>query len=263
MIISDKKSEAELMAFVPSIKSNMTDWQIISVKVPPQGQAYYDATLKKLFEIYEHKEGVILPVSESKIMLIIRLGNVKNYALLKSEIESKLPKRDARVIAQKMSTIGLKQVQLNLSAKSDGEDEPEPLHTQREKREENVFLIAEDDTFVRKAICSALKKYGRVIESEDGANVTDLYTQHNPDIVLLDIHMPHKSGLTLVNEIIEIDMDAFIIIASADSVKDNVIEAISGGAIGFLTKPIKKEKLLDYLAQCMTCSGCCQTVLSD
>lgn len=253
MIISDKNSESELMAFAPSIKSNIADWHIISVRVPSKGKAYYDATVKDLFKIYEHKEGVILSINELKIMLIVRLGNISNYGLLKSEIEAKLPNRDVRVIAKKMSTTGLKQVQLNLNDKNENEEE-ESLYEKREQREENVFLIAEDDAFVRKTICSSLKQYGQVIEAENGLNVKDLYSKHNPDIVLLDIHMPHKSGLTLVNEITEVDMDAFILIASADSVKDNVMDALSGGAIGFLTKPIKKEKLLDYLEQCMTCN---------
>lgn len=252
MIISDKGSESELMAFIPAIKSNMSDWQIISVKIPSRGQVHYDLTMKQLFELYEHKDGIILPVNDIKILLIARLGNIEDYTTLKTDIESKLPMQDARVIAKKMSRMGLKEIQLNLSDKRG--DGGKSQHEEREERDKNLFLIAEDDVFVRETLSNFLKTHGDVIEAEDGSSVKELYLEHNPDIVLLDIHMPHKDGLTLVNELIETDLDAYIIVASADSVKDNVVEAVARGAIGFLTKPIKKEKLLEYVAQCVTCT---------
>lgn len=252
MIIGGKGNENELMVFIPAIKSNMSDWQIISVKIPSRGKVHYDLTMKQLFDLYEKSDGIILPVNDVKILLIARLGNIDDYTNLKAEIESKLPMKDARVVAKKMSKVGLKEIQLNLSDKTG--DGSKSRHEEREERDKNIFLIAEDDVFVRETLSKLLKAHGDVIETEDGSNVKELYLEHNPDIVLLDIHMPHKDGLTLVNELIEADLDAYIIVASADSVKDNVVEAIARGAFGFLAKPIKKEKLLEYIAQCVTCS---------
>ncbi|MGB1076973.1 MAG: response regulator transcription factor, partial [Bdellovibrionales bacterium] len=231
MIISDKKNEGELLAFIPSIKANMADWQIVSVKIPLSSQDSYDDTVKSLFNLYEHREGILVPVSKSKILILLKLGNVDNYGRLKAEIEQKLPTRDARVLATKMSPVGLKQVHLNLSEKSDHVGPS--MHEKREKREENVFLVADDDSFVRQAMAGLLKQYGDVIETGDGSEVKDLYMQYNPDIALLDIHMPNKDGLSLINDITAVDIDAFILIVSGDSVKENVLEAVSGGAMGF------------------------------
>ena len=64
--------------------------------------------------------------------------------------------------------------------------------------------------------------------------------------------MPDKTGLELIPDIIDIDSDAFIIILSADSNKDNVIAALEEGGAGFLTKPPAKAKVQEYLTQCIT-----------
>lgn len=255
MIISTKKTESELLAFVPSIKANMSEWQIMSVRVQDKGRESFLATVKRLYKIYEHKEGVILPVNSVKIMVIVRLGKINNYMELKSDLESKMPDQDARVVARKMSAMGLKQVQLNLTDKNMdavGVQQDDAMYQQREARNKNIFLIAEDDAFVRKTLVSLLQNYGEVHEVEDGSEVEHKYLECNPDIVILDIHLPNQSGLDLLNKIVEMDMDAFVVMASADSVRENVMEAIAHGAVGFLTKPIRKEKLLEYLSQCIT-----------
>ena len=83
-------------------------------------------------------------------------------------------------------------------------------------------------------------------------NVLKFYHEHNPDILFLDIHMPGRTGLDLINEILEIDPDAYIIILSADSSADNVVKAINKGAIGFLSKPPAKDRMQQYINQCIT-----------
>ena len=250
MIIGSKENQAEIMAFLPSMKTNMDEWQIVSVKIPQRGKKYQDRILKELLRIYIDKAGILFPVSDYKIVMVIRLGVINNYAVLKNEIENKMPRHDARVIARKMSAAGMKQIQLDLSDKD--RIGKTSLYKEREIRKRNVFLIAEDDIFIRKTLRATLENYGEVHEVGDGAQVAEEYIKCNPDFVFMDIHMPNKNGLELVNEIMETDTDSFIVIASSDSVKENVIEAISGGAAGFLAKPVKKAKILEYINQCIT-----------
>lgn len=254
MIIGSKKNQSELMAFLPSMKANMQEWQIISVKLPERGKNRLDQIIQQLLHTYKDKEGIVFPVSDYKAVLVIRMGVINNYAILKTEIESKLPKHDARVIARKMNAAGLKQIQLDLSDKGNGGKIS--LYKEREGRKDNVFLIADDDIFVRQTLKATLQNYGEVHEVGDGAQVADEYMKCNPDVVLMDIHMPNKNGLDLVDEIMETDTDSFIVIASSDAIRENVIEAMSGGAAGFLAKPVKKEKILEYMNQCITFQGC-------
>mgnify|MGYP006273097025 CR=1 FL=1 len=250
MIRGEKQNKVQLMALLPSITNNMSHWQIVKVSLNERDANDLDALIEKLMSIYEHKEGIIYPISNYKVLMLIRLGEVQNFALLKKDIEGKIPDHKCRVIAGKMDKAGLKHVQLDLSEVKFGNDAS--LFEEREIREHNVIMVAEDDSAVRYSLSKVLEPHGEVIEVEDGQNVVELYEQHNPDILFLDIHLPGISGLELIDKILNVDTDAFIIMMSADSTKKNVLHAVSTGAFGFLAKPVSKDKLMRCLEQCIT-----------
>ena len=250
MILGNKKNQAQILAFIPSMKANMDQWQIISVKYPNRSKETQKAIIDELMKLYKDKEGIIFPVSDYKVVLVVHLGLINNYAVLKSEFENHMQNHNCRVVARKMNGMGLKQVQIDLAFKEDTSDLS--MYQEREKRRHNVFLIADDDMFVRKSLSKLLSPYGEVVEVEGGASVKPAYLEHNPDIVFLDIHMPGQSGLEIVNSVIDMDTDAFIVMISADSNRENVLEAVSCGAVGFLSKPLKKEKIQEYNNQCIT-----------
>jgi len=106
--------------------------------------------------------------------------------------------------------------------------------------------------FIRRATKSLLSKFSTCYDLENGEGVLDTYKKINPDIVILDIHMPGKTGIQILEEINEIDSSAFVIISSSDAIKENVLNAMNKGAVGFLVKPLNKEKLMEYLKQCIT-----------
>ena len=64
--------------------------------------------------------------------------------------------------------------------------------------------------------------------------------------------MPGKSGIDILEEILMFDQTAFIVMLSADTAKDNVLETRKLGAKGFVAKPFTKEKLVDMLQKCPT-----------
>ena len=153
---------------------------------------------------------------------------------------------------RKMSTMGMKQIQIDLMEKNTSIDLIDDLYTRRVERKKNVIMIADDDAFVRKSMSSLLAACGNIEEIDTGEKVTKAYLKHNPDFLLLDIHMPGKTGLEIIEEIMEFDADAFIIVLSADSSSENVLSALDNGASGFLTKPPSQEKIQDYLNKCIT-----------
>ncbi|HOO81377.1 MAG TPA: response regulator [Alphaproteobacteria bacterium] len=206
--------------------------------------------LEKLLIAYKEHEGIVYALKERKIVCLVRLGVINNYANIKSDLEQKMPEQACRVLARKMSPTGLKQIQIDLLDKEDGQSIN--MFREREERKKNILMVADDDMFVRKAMQKILGFYGDVVEVDSGDKVVSEYLRHNPDVLLLDIHMPGKSGLELIDKIIEVDTDAFIIVFSADSVADNVLQAIEKGAVGFVSKPPKKERIMDYLNRCIT-----------
>src|SRR3989339_1788242 len=115
----------------------------------------------------------------------------------------------------------------------------------RIERDHNIFLVADDDLFVRSLVSRALKDYGKIVELTNGNDVVDRFLEISPDVLFLDIHLPEKSGLDILDEIIKKNKDAFVVMLSADSHLGNVVITRKAGAKGFITKPFTKQKLLE------------------
>lgn len=112
----------------------------------------------------------------------------------------------------------------------------------------STVLIADDSKFMRNYIRNMLQSHGYddILEAADGREAMDLYRQKRPDIVLLDITMPHVDGLTALKGILEYDPDAKVVMCSAISTESNVIEALQTGAKDFISKP-NFDGLIDVL----------------
>lgn len=252
MILANKNSDTELMALVSSIKNHMSEWQIVNIKMLEKSQLTQKQVLEKFLAQYKMYDGLIYPVSPQKIVMLARLGLIDNYSLMKAEIEKNIPHHSCRIMLRKMSAIGLKQIQIDLTSQSQSVDLVDKMFHERSSRKENILMIADDDAFVRKTMSTLLIPFGETIQVASANDVLRSYLEHNPDILLLDIHMPEKSGLEIIPSIMEVDPDAYIIVLSADSQKDNVLKALELGAAGFLSKPAAKERVQEYLNQCIT-----------
>lgn len=251
MILIDKKDQNKVLTFVPLIKVDYSQWHIVSLRFESESDEETNEILQRFVKINEDKEGFCLLESPGKALSILKLGTVDNYNAVKNDIEGKLDGKKCRVLAKKMSANGIKQIQINLTADKSS-DKNEFLVLAREDREKNVILTIDDDLFVRKTLVSLLSENAEVHEVEDGASALEVYKQYNPDVVILDIHMPGVNGLALLQDILDVDPDAYVVMSSSDSVKENVVTAMKRGAVGFLVKPIQKEKIENYLSQCIT-----------
>jgi two-component system chemotaxis response regulator CheY len=91
-----------------------------------------------------------------------------------------------------------------------------------------------------------LKKAGfsEFAEAGNGEEAIAQYERESPDLVLLDITMPIKDGLSALQEIREKDPEAKVVMCSAMGQENMVIESIKLGALDFIVKPFKPERLL-------------------
>jgi CheY-like chemotaxis protein len=110
----------------------------------------------------------------------------------------------------------------------------------RQRREDAVILIVEDDRFTASYASNLLNKDYDVVHAKTG----EVYIEHAPDIVFLDIHLPGLDGHDTLRALRKIDPESFIIMLSVDTMKQNIVDATKGGASGFLKKPFSKERLL-------------------
>lgn len=110
-----------------------------------------------------------------------------------------------------------------------------------------TILIADDNEDLREMLSHLLGVNGyRVLEAASGQDAADIAVRERPDLVLMDLGLPGKDGLSAVAEIREsIPPDQMpILIVSAYDRLEYRTEAISAGCSGFVAKPVDNGALL-------------------
>ncbi len=105
-------------------------------------------------------------------------------------------------------------------------------------------LIVDDDKFVQDILAMMLSKNYEVVKASNGKEAIEKYFAYRPDLVLMDIEMPHMDGIQATKEILKRDPKAKIvgITAFAPQKGENMIKA---GALEVVSKPITKLKLIE------------------
>jgi len=107
-----------------------------------------------------------------------------------------------------------------------------------------TILYAEDNDSIRENYVSFLKSYfGKVYEANNGTTALELYNKNRPDVLLLDINMPGINGLELARQIRQKDETVKIIMLTAYSDTDNLLQATELNLTKYLVKPIKTFEL--------------------
>lgn len=114
---------------------------------------------------------------------------------------------------------------------------------------ERQILIVDDAAFMRMLIKDTLVKqgYSNIIEAGDGEKACEMYANNKPDLVFMDITMPNKTGLEALAEIKKMDKFANVVMCSAMGQEAMVVEAIKLGAIDFIVKPFKPDRLMQVV----------------
>ncbi|MBQ2705994.1 MAG: response regulator [Agathobacter sp.] len=115
--------------------------------------------------------------------------------------------------------------------------------------DEGKVLICDDSILARKQIKDIIAIAGAptIFEASDGEKAIEIYKEHKPDLVFLDIVMPKKDGNITINEIMAFDPDAKIIIVSSVGTHTQLKCALEAGAMDFIQKPINKVQIIDAL----------------
>ncbi len=115
------------------------------------------------------------------------------------------------------------------------------------------ILVADDASFMRQMIREIIEMedYEVVAEAIDGVQAMELYQEHRPDLVTMDIVMPKRSGIDALKGIIELDGDARVVMCSALGQETLVMESLQAGAKDFIVKPFKPDSVLSTLKKVM------------
>ena len=77
-----------------------------------------------------------------------------------------------------------------------------------------------------------------------------------PDILLLDLAMPKKDGLTVVREVIENDSNAKIILITASDNQKVIHDCLNAGAIAYISKPFDFDNVLKIISNTISWPHC-------
>ena len=109
------------------------------------------------------------------------------------------------------------------------------------------LLIADDDPQLVRALRITLAAHGYdVVAAHDGSAAIALASQSHPDIILLDLGMPHLDGIQVIQALRGWTAAPIIVVSGRTGSADKV-EALDAGADDFVTKPFQMDELLARL----------------
>jgi DNA-binding response OmpR family regulator len=107
------------------------------------------------------------------------------------------------------------------------------------------LLVVEDDAHIRMGLCDALRGEGyEISECSDGLQAAPLLRQRQPDLIILDIMLPGKSGYDLCREIRASRNRIPILMLSAKGQEIDKVVGLELGADDYVTKPFSLRELL-------------------
>jgi len=119
-----------------------------------------------------------------------------------------------------------------------------------EEKEIIKVLIVDDHQVVRQGLRTFLDLHEDIAvigEADDGITAVEMVTRLQPDVVLMDLVMPHMDGITATQKIHETGLPIKIIALTSFSEDDKVFPAIQAGAASYLLKDVSPDDLVDAI----------------
>lgn len=115
------------------------------------------------------------------------------------------------------------------------------------------ILYAEDDLVIKESTTRILKIFFKeVFVANDGNEALEIYQNHKIDVIMLDYVMPHLDGYQTAKIIRELNKKIPIIIVSAYTDKEKLLNAIELNLIKYIEKPILHDALVNVLNSVIT-----------
>ena len=113
-----------------------------------------------------------------------------------------------------------------------------------------LILVVDDDEMTRLLLCQALSsEMYHIIEAKDGVQGFDLFNQHSPDLVLLDVDLPRLDGFEVCKLIRKsaLGRDVPVVMITGMDDTKSIEQAYSLGATDFISKPINWSLITHHL----------------
>lgn len=106
------------------------------------------------------------------------------------------------------------------------------------------IVVVEDEVYVREELMDLLEKSGyETVALSDFENAVSQIAEYSPDLVLLDINLPFRSGFEICKELKAKRLGTVLVLTARDKLQDE-LHALGLGADDYLTKPCNMARLL-------------------
>lgn len=113
------------------------------------------------------------------------------------------------------------------------------------------LLIADDEDVIRRGVLKYIKlhteRFEQIYEAENGQEAIDILLKYRPDILLLDVQMPQKTGIDVMKEAKRAGLSPIVVILSGYDEFKYAQDAIRFGAKEYLLKPVRAKDILECL----------------
>ncbi|MBV8342576.1 MAG: response regulator transcription factor, partial [Gammaproteobacteria bacterium] len=111
-------------------------------------------------------------------------------------------------------------------------------------------VLADDHPVVRDGLAAMVNQQADmevVGEAGDGEEAIALYEQHRPDVMVLDLRMPKRDGVAVVQHVLETNPKACILIMTTYDGDEDIFQCLSQGAKGYLLKGAPRQEILSAI----------------
>ena len=108
-------------------------------------------------------------------------------------------------------------------------------------------MIVDDHSILRVGLAQVLEQSGEfevVGQAADGEEAVRVAAEVYPEVVVMDVMMPKKDGVEACREIMEAAPETRVVMLTASTEENAVVEAVAAGATGYLQKETDRERLL-------------------
>ncbi len=115
-----------------------------------------------------------------------------------------------------------------------------------------TLLIVDDDKSIRYSLKRMLEGSFAILTAQNGEEALQRVKENSPDLILMDIKMPGRSGIEVLKEIKQIDPKSLVILMTAYGTTETAIEAMKYGAFDYIVKPFPIPQMKELVEKAIS-----------
>ncbi len=115
-----------------------------------------------------------------------------------------------------------------------------------------TLLIVDDDKSIRYSLKRMMENHYAILTAQNGEEALTRFRENHPDLVIMDIKMPGRTGIEILREMKSIDPRSLVIIMTAYGTTETAIEAMKYGAFDYILKPFPIPKMKSLIEKALS-----------